>query len=133
MNNPKLYTGVKIYWCNHFITLDEEIRKVESKDPSAIIYENGMTSFNFVDIVEYSVFGTPKTKIVREDDKKYFFGEFISLDDLKASNTNGQWDNAIYNIEGSNGIGMVTSPNGFHSIMPENGVIVNELSQIKRR
>ncbi len=133
MNNPKLYIGAKIHWCNRFITLDGDIRRVESKDPNLIIFEDGMTDFKFVDVVEYEELGTTKRKIISEDNQEYFFGEFISLDDLKASNTDKQWDNAIYNIEGSNGIGMVTSPNGFHSVMPQNGVMVNELSQIEKR
>lgn len=133
MTNPKLYVGAKIHWCNRFITLDEDIRKVDSKDPNGILYEDGMTDFKFVDVVEYEELGTIKRKVINEDEEQFFFGEFISLEDLKATNTDGKWDTAIYNIEGSHGIGMVTSPNGFHSIMPQNGIIINSLTQTKKR
>lgn len=130
--NPRLYKGVKIHFCNRFIGLDEEVREVESEDPSAIAFEDGMTDFKFVDMIEYDVLGKKKSKIIREDDTIYFFGEFISLDELKSSNTGNEWDTAIFNIEGSNGIGMVTSPDGFHSVMPKDGVMASTLSQIRK-
>ena len=130
--NPRLYKGVKIHFCNRFIGLDEEVREVESEDPSAIVFEDGMTDFKFVDMIEYDVLGKKKSKIIREDDTIYFFGEFISLDELKSSNTGNKWDTAIFNIEGSNGIGMVTSPDGFHSVMPKDGVMASTLSQIRK-
>lgn len=132
MNNPKIYIGAKIYWCNRFITLDEDIRKVETRNPEDIAFEDGMVSFKFVDVVEYEELGTSKRKVISEDEDEYFFGEFTPLEDLKATNVNGRWDNAIYNIEGSHGIGMVTSPDGFHSIMPNTGVLVNQLTQRKK-
>ena len=130
--NPRLYKGVKIHFCNRFIGLDEEIREVESEDPSAVVFEDGMTDFKFVDMIEYDVLGKKKSKIIREDDTIYFLGEFISLDELKSSNTGNKWDTAIFNIEGSNGIGMVTSPDGFHSVMPKDGVMASTLSQIRK-
>lgn len=131
MSYPRFYTGVKIYWDNHFIGLDEGISKVESKDPSLITYQNGMAAFKFIDYVEYEEFGKTKKKVLSEDNEMYFFGEFTPLEELKAMNANNEWDNAIYNIEGSNGRGMLTTPNGFHMIMPQNGIIANQFSQTK--
>lgn len=133
MDNPRLFIGAQIYYCNHFITLDDDIRKVESKDPEKINYEAGMVGFRFVDVVEYEEQGITMQKVINEDSERYFFGEFISIDDLKASNINGKWDNAIYNIENNNCIGMVTSPDGFHSMMPQTGIIVNHLSSQKKK
>lgn len=133
MRNIKVCIGAQIYYCNHSVTLERSIRKVQSKDPSEILYRDGMVSFRFVDFIEYEENGIIKNKILKYDPIEFFFGEFTSLDDLKQKNVANEWDNAIYNIEGSHGIGMVTSPDGFHSVMPTTGIIINELIPTKKK
>jgi len=123
MSNPKQYIGVEISWCNRFITIDRDIRKVDTKNPEDIMFEPGMVSFKFVDVIEYE---DGRKEINRNAATEYFFGAFISLDTLKETNVNGCWDNAIFNIEQSDGIGMVISPDRFHSVMPPNGVLIKE-------
>ena len=121
----KIYTAAHICWCGHGIGANWAIRELESGEASEVTYENGMVSFKLAVVAEWEKDGKTHQKILEEEDKEYFFGEFTSLENLKADNMDGRWNTAIKSVEDKKGIGMVTSPNGFHSVMLENDVVID--------
>ena len=142
MNDPKLYLAVKIRSCRYYASLCEDIRIIKLCgsnpeedealcDPGLICFEDGMVDFRFVVVAERvdEKSGKTEREIVIEDDKRYFFGSSRSLEDLKENNPDGENDELISSIERRGGIGLVISPNGFHSAMYPGDVVINELSR----
>ncbi len=142
MNDPKLYLAVKIRSCRYYASLCEDIRIIKLCgsnpeedealcDPGLICFEDGMVDFRFVVVAERVDEKSGKTEraIVIEDDKRYFFGSSRSLEDLKENNPDGENDKWISGIEMRGGIGLVTSPNEFHSVMYPSDVVIDELSR----
>lgn len=142
MNDPKLYLAVKIRSCRYYASLYEETRiiklcgsnpkeDVAYCEPGLICFEDGMVDFRFVVVAERVDEKSDKTEraTVIEDDKRYFFGSSRSLEDLKENNPDGENDTLISSIERRGGIGLVISPNGFHSAMYPGDVVIDELSR----
>lgn len=128
-------TGIKYY-----AEIEEEnniyYQEIDTLDICNFTYQDGMISVGFLTAFEALYNNQVIRGVIHPVTKRYYFGEFLSLNTLLNHNQNHEYDEMIKKLEERqllNFIGYVKDTNGnYHMIMKQDVVISKPIKQKTR-